>query len=68
MGNCDGFTWLAMCDGGREAIENDGIGMVVNGGSGPGLCLRVVKMPWRGLCRITFSGADGKGDGIILSR
>lgn len=68
MGNCDGSTWLAMCDGGREAIENDGIGMVVNGGSGPDLCLRVVKMPWTGLCRITFTGTDGKGDGIILSR
>lgn len=68
MRSCDGSTWLMVCGGGREALENDGIGTVVNRGCGPGLCLRVVKMPWTGLCRITFSGADGKGDGIILSR
>ena len=40
----------------------------MNVGGGPGFCLRVVKMPWSGLCRITFTGAGGKGNGIMLSR
>lgn len=60
-------SWWTCCRTGGAA-GNRRMGSVVNLYRVPGLCLRVVKMPSLSLCRITFTGVAGKGDGIIRSR
>lgn len=54
-----------MTDGGAG---NGRMGGWLNDENVPCLSLRVVKMPSTGLCRITFAGVEGKGNGMILSR
>jgi hypothetical protein len=68
MGMAMASTWPPVPGWPSATVENGLLVVELNYRGIPGLCLTVVKLPSMGLCRITFAGASGKGNGMMFSR